>query len=218
MITFKIHPIILMMAVLMFASCDAHIETPDETVRPGHVLCDDGKALPYDQFELSGKRAVAVVFDTGQHGETEGNGYAVYLWDITPEAFADSLGVWLKEPRPIRRLLTGTRIPLPYMTHRKQAPRWRKQSSTYGITDKAPIFLRWHRCVCCTQHGRPLIPSSKNAVATLCRIRIPKTAGTGHRQKWKDSRPPKHGSTHWAAVPYKRPPKYRRTGCVPLLH
>lgn len=93
MITFKIHPIILMMAVLMFASCDAHIETPDETVRPGHVLCDDGKALPYDQFELSGKRAVAVVFDTGQHGETEGNGYAVYLWDITPEAFADSLGV-----------------------------------------------------------------------------------------------------------------------------
>ena len=75
------------------AACDAHIEVPDTAVRPGHILCTDGTALPYSEYKRSGKQAIAVVFDTGQHGETEGNGYAVYLWDIAPAAFADSLGV-----------------------------------------------------------------------------------------------------------------------------
>lgn len=81
------------MTAMLYAACDAHIETPDMEIRPGHVLCADGTALSYSQYAVSGKQAVAVVFDTGQHGETEGNGYAVYLWEIAPEAFADSLGV-----------------------------------------------------------------------------------------------------------------------------
>ena len=81
------------MTAMLYAACDAHIETPDMEIRPGHVLCADGTALSYNQYAVSGKQAVAVVFDTGQHGETEGNGYAVYLWEIAPEAFADSLGV-----------------------------------------------------------------------------------------------------------------------------
>ena len=89
----KMHTIIAAAAALTLAACDAHIETPDMTVRPGHVLCDDGTALSYAQYKASGKQAVAVVFDTGQHDGTEGNGYAVYLWDIAPQAFADSLGV-----------------------------------------------------------------------------------------------------------------------------
>lgn len=67
------------------AACDAHIEVPDTAVRPGHILCTDGTALPYSEYKRSGKQAIAVVFDTGQHGETEGNGYAVYLWDIAPD-------------------------------------------------------------------------------------------------------------------------------------
>ncbi len=89
----KMHTIIAAAAALTLAACDAHIETPDTTVCPGHVLCDDGTALSYAQYKASGKQAVAVVFDTGQHGDTGGNGYAVYLWDIAPQAFADSLGV-----------------------------------------------------------------------------------------------------------------------------
>ena len=89
----KIHSTILMAAALSLAACDAHIETPDETVRPGHVLCTDGTTMPYSKYEQSGKQAIAVVFDTGQREETGGNGYAVYLWDIAPQAFADSLGV-----------------------------------------------------------------------------------------------------------------------------
>ena len=84
---------IIIVAALSLAACDAHIETPDETVPPGHVLCTDGTTMPYSKYEQSGKQAIAVVFDTGQREETGGNGYAVYLWDIAPQAFADSLGV-----------------------------------------------------------------------------------------------------------------------------
>lgn len=86
----------ILQAVFMsgvLAACDAHIEVPDTAVRPGHVLCVDGKAVPYSEYENSGKQAIAVVFHTYSDGETEGNGYAVYLWDMTPKAFADSLGV-----------------------------------------------------------------------------------------------------------------------------
>ena len=89
--TCQVVPVLLITGAL--AACDAHIEEPDKTVRPGHVLCVDGKAVPYSEYENSGKQAIAVVFNTDPHGETEGDGYAVYLWDIAPQAFADSLGI-----------------------------------------------------------------------------------------------------------------------------
>lgn len=89
----KIHLTMAVMAVVLCAACDAHIDVPDTVVRPGHILCEDGTALSYAEYEQSGKRAIAVVFDTGQREDAEGNGYAVYLWDIAPQAFADSLGI-----------------------------------------------------------------------------------------------------------------------------
>ncbi len=89
----KIYLAVAATVVLLCAACDAHIDVPDTAVRPGHILCEDGTALSYAQYEQSGKRAIAVVFDTERREGTEGNGYAVYLWDIAPAAFADSLGV-----------------------------------------------------------------------------------------------------------------------------
>ena len=89
----KIQWIAMVVAAVLCAACDAHIDVPDTAVRPGHILCEDGTALSYAQYEQSGKRAIAVVFDTERRERTEGNGYAVYLWDIAPAAFADSLGV-----------------------------------------------------------------------------------------------------------------------------
>ena len=89
----KIQWIAMVVAAVLCAACDAHIDVPDTAVRPGHILCEDGTALSYVQYEQSGKRAIAVVFDTEHREGTEGNGYAVYLWDIAPVAFADSLGV-----------------------------------------------------------------------------------------------------------------------------
>ncbi len=89
----QIHSIIMVVTALLCTACDAHIDVPDTAVRPGHVLCEDGTALPYNEYERSGKRAIAVVFDTERRDGAEGAGYAVYLWDIAPVAFADSLGI-----------------------------------------------------------------------------------------------------------------------------
>lgn len=96
----KIQWFAMAVTAVLCAACDAHIDVPDTAVRPGHILCEDGTALSYVQYEQSGKRAIAVVFDTEHREGTEGNGYAVYLWDIAPAAFADSLGV---APRDVGR-------------------------------------------------------------------------------------------------------------------
>lgn len=76
-------------------SCDAHMEFPDTAMQPCHILCTDGKVVPIEQCEEQGKSPIAVVFYVNQTGseEHEGTGYAVYLWDIAPEQFADTLGV-----------------------------------------------------------------------------------------------------------------------------
>lgn len=89
----QIHSIIMVVTALLCVACDAHIDVPDTAVRPGHVLCEDGTALPYNEYERSGKRAIAVVFDIERRDGVQGDGYAVYLWDIAPVAFADSLGI-----------------------------------------------------------------------------------------------------------------------------
>lgn len=89
----KTEQIILAVAAVLLAACDAHIDVPDTAVRPGHILCEDGTALSYGEYEQSGKRAIAIVFDTQRCEGAEGNGYAVYLWEVAPQAFADSLGI-----------------------------------------------------------------------------------------------------------------------------
>ena len=58
----KIQWIVVAATTVLCAACDAHIDEPDTAVRPGHVLCEDGTALSYAQYELSGKRAIAVIF------------------------------------------------------------------------------------------------------------------------------------------------------------
>lgn len=88
--TCQVVPVLLITGAL--AACDAHIEI-DDNMYPGHVLCTNGETMPYSDYENSGEQAIAVVFHTDRNGESEGDGYAVYLWDMTPKAFADSLGV-----------------------------------------------------------------------------------------------------------------------------
>lgn len=84
--------LLLAFASLLMTACDAHQDFPDTTIKPCHILCTDGKVVPYSQYEAENKQAIAVVFNTHKGENMEGTGYAVYLWDIEPVAFSDSLG------------------------------------------------------------------------------------------------------------------------------
>lgn len=83
-----------MLAIItLFVACDEHRDFPDTAMKPCHILCTDGKVLSVSDFRESEKQPIAVVFHINHDENTEGNGYAVYLWDLEPLAFADSIGV-----------------------------------------------------------------------------------------------------------------------------
>lgn len=81
-----------MMTAILLSSCDAHRDFPDTSVKAGDILCTDGQVMTYEQYQTSSKKAIAVVFYVNQNPDIEGYGYAVYLWDTQPLAFADSTG------------------------------------------------------------------------------------------------------------------------------
>ena len=84
----KLLSILAVAATVLLTACDEHQDFPDTAMKVTHILTTDGKVMPYETYEQSGKQAIAVVFNINQREEMEGNGYAVYLWDIVPEAFA----------------------------------------------------------------------------------------------------------------------------------
>lgn len=79
--------------MLGLAACDEHRDFPDTGMKVGHILCTDGEVMSYEDYSRSGKEAIAVVFHLNRDEAVAGNGYAVYLHDLTPEAFADSIGI-----------------------------------------------------------------------------------------------------------------------------
>ena len=82
-----------MAVATIFTSCDEHRDFLDTGMKIGHVLCTDGNVMSFQQYEVSDKEAIAVVFHTNTDMEIEGEGYAVYLNDLYPEMFADSIGI-----------------------------------------------------------------------------------------------------------------------------
>lgn len=75
------------------ASCDGHHPEPDMGMKVGDVLCTDGHILPMESWKKSGKEGIGIVFHVNTNPDIEGRGYAVYLNDLEPVAFADSIGV-----------------------------------------------------------------------------------------------------------------------------
>lgn len=84
-------PVVCVM--MMLSSCDEHQDFPDTGVKVGHVLCTDGRTYTLDAMRKAGKQPIAVVFHVNNNPEIEGNGYAVYLHELDPMQFADSLGI-----------------------------------------------------------------------------------------------------------------------------
>ena len=84
----------MMLATMLgLTACDEHRDFPDTGIKVGYILCTDGKVMSYEDYNQSGKEAIAVVFHLNRDETVTGNGYAVYLHDLAPEAFADSIGI-----------------------------------------------------------------------------------------------------------------------------
>ncbi len=86
----KLTYILFAFILVGLTSCDEHKDFPDTSMKIGHVLCTDGQVIPLN--ELGSKTAIGVVFRINQ-GSGEGTAYAVYITDISPVEFSDSLGV-----------------------------------------------------------------------------------------------------------------------------
>lgn len=84
---------VILTTMLGLVACDEHRDFPDTGMKVGHILCTDGKVMSYEDYRRSEKEAIAVVFHLNRDGAVTGNGYAVYLHDLAPEAFADSIGI-----------------------------------------------------------------------------------------------------------------------------
>ncbi|ROS87194.1 DUF1566 domain-containing protein [Duncaniella freteri] len=89
----KLLYIMLAFIGMAITSCDGHHPEPDMGMKVGDVLCTDGQILPMGDWEKSGKEGIGIVFHVNTNPDVEGKGYAVYLRDLHPVAFADSLGV-----------------------------------------------------------------------------------------------------------------------------
>jgi hypothetical protein len=79
--------------LVALSSCDAHREFPDTAMKSCDILCTDGKVVRYEDMVSQEKKPIAVVFYVNQREDRPGTGYAVYLWDIQPEAYCDSIGM-----------------------------------------------------------------------------------------------------------------------------
>lgn len=89
----RVFIMLLSWVALACVSCDGHRDFPDDSMKVGDVLCTDGDVMNPEAFGKSGKEAIAIVFHINNDNNTEGRGYAVYLWDLEQAAFADSTGV-----------------------------------------------------------------------------------------------------------------------------
>ena len=211
----KLFSILAVAATVLLTACDEHQDFPDTAMKVTHILTTDGKVMPYETYEQSCKQAIAVVFNVNQREEMEGNGYAVYLWDMTPKAFADSLGVEQGTSADIAAYDGNENTFALYDTEETASPMaeavfalWKYGQSAY-IPSVAQMRLLYsaqtvinpiiEKC-----GGDPLRPR-------------PTSAGIGHRRRWKDSRQSKHGSTRQPAEPCRKRPRHRRIKVRPII-
>ena len=87
------HTISIAILALSLVGCDEHRDFPDTSVKTCDILCTDGEVVRFDDLSSEDKEPIAVVFHINQRDDMEGTAYAVYLWDVLPEAYSDSVGV-----------------------------------------------------------------------------------------------------------------------------
>lgn len=92
--SFFIHVGVAISVMIGLNSCECHhFDEPPVVMKVGHVLCTDGSVMPLCKFLESTKEAVGIVFYVNNDPDIPGKGYAVYLNDLEPACFAETLGV-----------------------------------------------------------------------------------------------------------------------------
>lgn len=75
-------------------SCTCHhFDEPPVSMKIGHVLCTDGEVMPICKFLESSKEAIGIVFYVNNDPNVDGRGYAVYIHDLDPCAFSESISM-----------------------------------------------------------------------------------------------------------------------------
>ena len=143
---------ILAWSGLLLTSC--HCEHEDVTellssLQVGNVVCSDGNILSMDKFKQSDKKAVAIVFHVNRSPDADNLGYAVYIHDMEPLAFADSLGI----DQGTSASLTGMRIPILCSIMMKSNHQWLSSLLICGVMDNQPIFLLSGSSLICSLSG-----------------------------------------------------------------
>lgn len=85
-----------LLGIIALASCECDHEEDISAISElhvGSVVCADGTVLSEKRFEESDKEAMGIVFHVDSDNELGNLGYAVYIHDMEPLAFADTLGV-----------------------------------------------------------------------------------------------------------------------------
>ena len=88
-----LHTISAALMAVTLVSCDEHRDFPDTAMKTCDILCTDGQVVRYDDMQSQHKTPIAVVYYVNQNEDIEGTGYAVYLNDLEPCEYSDSVGI-----------------------------------------------------------------------------------------------------------------------------
>ena len=200
---------IMTVLALGLIGCDGHHDPLDTSMKVGHILCTDGQTRSYEDYAASGKEAIAVVFHVNSDEEVAGAGYAVYLHDLAPEAFADSVGVSQGTSADLTAYDGNENTFALYDTDDVSSPMamrvfdlWR-----YGQSAYVPSVAQMRLLYAAKEFVNPYIEACG---ATRCPMK-PMGAGTGRVQRWRDRKPPKPGSIRWAVEPFRKRPNCKGT-------
>ena len=211
----KILSILAAAMTLLVTACDGHKDFPDASMKVGDIVCTDGNVLPWDKYEQSDKKAIAVVFHINQNEDVEGNGYAVYLYDIAPEAFCDSIGVEQGTSADITAYDGNMNTFALYDTKEVSSPLaervfdlWRYGQSAY-IPSVAQLRLLYQA----REAVNPYITKCGGHPYLMMTI----IAGTGLLRKLKDRKRPRHGCIRLEVVPCRKLPSGSHTRHGPSI-
>lgn len=148
---------ILAWSGLMLTSCHCEHEEVIEllsSLQVGNVVCTDGNILSMDGFKQSDKEAVAIVFHVNRSTETDNLGYAVYIHDMEPLAFADSLVI---DQGTSASLTDEDGNENTYSLFNNDEVKSPMAVKSFDLMDNRPIFLLSGNSIICSLSGIKLI-------------------------------------------------------------